>query len=700
MPFGTKWRIAVMITIYVAVIGVLGSRLLHLQVLSQDVFQQNAESQRFRAIREEAPRGEIVDRNGVKLASYRIAYRINLLYPAYLSYHRGQPEPNIDLLTRLAEALEINPQVLVARTEQKIQQAGYYEPLFIKDDVSIPTISLLLEQRTEFPGVLAVPYPIRSYPMGDLAAHIIGYVGQLDPYEYERLAEQGYTYGDVLGKMGLELGYDHILRGKPGRKEIEIDGSYRPTGMEIQQAEREPGKSLRLTLDTALQQTAQDALAQALHYISTVRGVPDGITDASAGAVVVMDVHTGAILAMASYPTFAPSLFLEDLDGAAELLSDAELAPLWNRAISGAYQPGSTWKMLTSLASLQEGVIEGPHETIFCTGIYTKVEPKRDWLLSGHGVVDMTAALAHSCDIYYYEMGYRLGAQRLSDTAALFGFGNPTGIDLPGEAAGWLPNEERRQELEDAGDPWTDGRSLSAGIGQILTTTPLQLARYTAMLANGGVPIQPHLVSAVIDADGVEHDVSPPPGARLDMDPSWFDSVRDGMIAVTEWGTSTGTFRGFPFPVAAKTGTAEVFGQDDYGIYVAFAPAHNPQIAVVVVGERAGKGEWVNPVVKAIFAHYFDVTLPRGDTVYQYGIFPAPPDPQPAVGQPTTGQQPVPTDLPSAGGAPAEPPVQPPPEPHDDHDHDHDHPHPPDPGGAPEPVQPPPEQPPPTGGNV
>lgn len=658
-------RIALFVALFVLVTGVLVGRLFYLQVLAQEAFLYESVSQRFRSVREEAPRGEILDRNGAKLASYRIAYRINLLYPTYLIQQpRTAPQPNLDLLQRLANVLEMDPEILIKRTLEKIEKKLFFEPLFIKDDVTVPQLSLLLERRVEYPGVHAVPYPIRNYPFGPLAAHLIGYVGQIDPVELERLAAQGYRGGDVIGKMGLEMYYDPIIRGTSGRTEIEIDGNYRPTGIETQREERQQGKSIQLTIDKDLQQMAQFSLERSLTYISTERGKAEQITNANAGAVVVMDVHTGAILAMASHPTFDPNMFVDDPKTAVALLSDSELAPLWNRAISGAYQPGSTWKMLTSFAALDAGAVAGPHETVFCSGVYTKVEPKRDWLPQGHGAVNLEAALAHSCDIYYYEMGYRLGPEKLSEMAATFGFGGQTGIDLPGEAAGWIPDKQRLAERAAAGEPWTDGKSLSTGIGQILTTTPLQLARYTAMIANGGARIRPHLVSAIIDQDGNVEDVTPAPDGRVSVEPAYFTYVQQGMAAVTEWGTSAGSFKGFPFRVAGKTGTAEVFGQDDYGVYVAYAPADKPEIAVAIVGERAGKGEWMNPVAKAVFAAYFKVTPPKNDSLYLYGILTPPPEPEPPVGgqqapqgRQQASQQPVPPQQPPAQQGPAEPPA-------------------------------------------
>ncbi|HYG59471.1 MAG TPA: penicillin-binding transpeptidase domain-containing protein, partial [Symbiobacteriaceae bacterium] len=349
---------------------------------------------------------------------------------------------------------------------------------------------------------------------------------------------------------------------------------------------------------------------------------------------VVMDVRTGAVLAMASYPSFDPNK--PDPTGTP---GDR---PFFNRAASGRYMPGSTWKMLTAAAALEYGAVT-PDEEIHCTGVYDKIEPKKDWKLDGHGWVNTVEALATSCNIYFYEMGYRLGIDQLAHVAQEFGFGSPVGVDLPDEGEGWIPDEPRRQADEDPAS-WSGGRLLSAAIGQGLDATPLQMARFTSILANGGMKVRPHVAAAIVDSQGrVVRDLTPAPEGRVNLAPESFRYLQEGMKAVTEWGTSANAFAGLPFKVAGKTGTAEVVGTEAcageaacaFGVYVAFAPADNPQIAVAVVGERAGHGDSMNPVVRAVLAHYFKADLAWNDPLYTQGILPRPagmvPTLQPAV---------------------------------------------------------------------
>lgn len=624
----TGWRAALVTSLIMLAFAMLVIRLAQMQLLQHDQFSRVALAQRFHTVRQEAPRGEVLDRYGQKLATSRPAYRLLLLYPSYVTGGgRGsEPSPTLRLLASL---LEVDYGELERQVREKIEHRRFYEPLVVKDDLTPGELAQMIELRASLPGIYVDVHPLRHYLYGEMAAHLLGHLGPVDSNELSALSGQGYRAGDQIGKMGLELSYDQVLRGTPGLMDLEVDAAFRPTNRTVQRMEHKPGFSIRTTLDLDLQRTVESALVRTLLYVSKN---PDwnGVffPKTNAGAAVVMDVKTGGILAMASHPSFDPNLYVGVRDDAAiQKLDKDRLFPLYNRAIRGQYLPGSTWKMLSAASALEHGVVT-PREKVFCGGVYDKLEFKKDWKPDGHGEVDVVSALANSCNIYFYEMGYRLGIERLADTAKRFGFGAPLGIDLPGEAGGWIPDEARRKADSDPGS-WRGGKLLSAAIGQGPTATPLQLARYAAVLANGGLKVRPHLVSAVLDSSGnVVRELTPPPDGRVELAPEVIRALVDGMKAVTEWGTSAYAFAGMPFKVAGKTGTAEVVGAANcegeaicqYGVYVAFAPADSPEIAVAVVGERAGHGDSMNPVARAAIARYFKVALAESDPLYTMGI--------------------------------------------------------------------------------
>ncbi|HYF92642.1 MAG TPA: penicillin-binding protein 2 [Symbiobacteriaceae bacterium] len=622
----------------------LGAKMAQLTVQEHDALTAVAAAQRFHEVRIDAPRGEVLDRRGRKLVTNRTAYRLQLLYPAYVQ----GTEPNRVLLSQLANMLKLDERRLEEDIWVHIRTRRFYEPILVKDDLSVKEVSTLMEMRATLPGIYIDTHPVRYYPYGELAAHVLGHVGQVISEEEAGQLGPDYLPGDFVGRTGVELQYDSVLRGARGFSDLEIDALFRPTGHSTLRTPVTAGGNLRVTLDLDLQKTVEESLVRTLQYVSAN---PDwnGVyfPKTNAGAAVVLDVRTGAILAMASYPTFNPNMPATVPNTPAE-------APFLNRAISTAYLPGSTWKMLTGAAALESSLVT-PGEEILCTGVFTKVEPKKDWKPDGHGRQNLVQALANSCNIYFYEMGYRVGADRMADMAKRFGFGFPLGIDLPGEVGGWIPDQSRRQQDEDPGS-WNGGKLLSAAIGQGPTATPLQLARYAGVLANQGALVRPHIGAAVVAADGsVLRDLTPEPDGLLTLSHDAFHFLADGMEAVTDWGTSAGAFQGLPIKVAGKTGTAEVVGTQNcqgdpacqFGVYVAYAPADNPEIAVAVVGERAGHGDSMNPVVRAAIAAYFQAKLPGSDPLFRMGILPRPagvegappaPAPQPPAYRPAPPQ--------------------------------------------------------------
>ncbi|HWI65315.1 MAG TPA: penicillin-binding protein 2 [Symbiobacteriaceae bacterium] len=599
-------RAAFMVAIAMVTVAALTGQLANMTLLHQDTFLAEAEEQRTRSLPIYAPRGLIYDRNMVPLVSNRPSHSVLIRYP----YYKQQ-----DVLQRVSTILNVP----LTDIEQKIAQKGYryYEPVRVKDNITQEQYAAIVERKNEMPGVEVQSQPVREYPYKEMAAHTLGYVNQVSQEQIDTAHEHKYIPGELVGAKGLEAYYDDYLRGKPGIRQVEINNYFQPLG-EVQATEPKPGNSIVLTIDAGLQQVAERALEWDMWRIrNTIIG--DGPwPHAKAGAVVVMDVQTGAVLALASKPGFDPNLFARGItESEYKRLQDPVLTPEVHRAIQTAYQPGSTWKMMTSAAALQNGVV-GPYEKIFCNGVYDKLGHPKCWLKGGHGWNDTVLALQNSCDIYYYEMGYRLGIDRLVSMAKQFGFGSKTGIDLGGENPGMLPDEVNRLKLwkEQHNDEWGPGHTISAAIGQIVNVTPLQLARYAATLGNHGKVMKPYLVQKVVDPEGrTIKEFGPEQTGQVKVDQFYLDLILKGMMAVNG-PTGTSDYALYQVPgmkTAGKTGTAEYPPWDDYGFFVELAPADNPKIAIAVAIEQAGHGGSTAAVARTIESAYFNIKLPGYD---------------------------------------------------------------------------------------
>lgn len=585
-------------------IGQLG----RMTLVQQTAYKTAAEEQRTRSLPVYAPRGIIYDRNMEPLALNRSANAVYIGYPYY------QQE---DVLARLSRILNVPLADIQKRVDVKRKRQQYYEPVLVKEDISQQQYATILEQKLDLPGVEIQAEPVRFYPQKDLGAHMLGYVGQINESELKQWKEKGYIGGEMIGQTGLEAFYEDVLRGKPGVHQIEISSDFKPL-TEVESVPPTPGNSLVMTIDANLQRVAERALDWDMWRIrNTIIG--DGPwPNARAGAVVAIDVKTGAILAMASRPAFDPNLFAAGISTEDyKKLQDPILTPEINRAVQKAYQPGSTWKMMTSAAALSNGVI-GPYDVIYCNGVYDKAGNPKDWISYGHGAVNTVSALKGSCDIYYYEMGYRLGIDKLVNMAKQFGFGTRTGVDLGAENPGLLPDSEKRVSIweKQLHDPWGVGHTVSAAIGQIVQATPLQLARYTAALGNDGKVMRPYLVQKVVDAKGkTVKEFAPQVTSQVKLKPEHLKAILEGMEAVDMPG-GTSDFAIYPLPgikTGGKTGSAENPPRDDYGFFVSLAPLDDPQIAVAVVIEQAAHGSNTSAVARAIEAAYFNVKLPDHD---------------------------------------------------------------------------------------
>lgn len=570
----------------IVLIGVLLSRLLHLQFFEHSHFTMLSENNRVRLSAIAPNRGLIFDRNGVVLAENRPSYRLEIV--------PEQVKDMDQLLDSLAQLVALDDSTL-SQFRKTLKRSRPFEGIPLRTKLSDEEVARLAVNRHRFPGMEITARLGRYYPLGPRAVHAIGYVGRIDEDDLRRLDEANYSGTSHIGKIGIERYYEHELHGDVGYQKIEVNVQGRMLRV-LDKTPPRPGNNLILTLDAELQAIAEDAMAD------------------YTGAVIAMIPDTGEVLALASMPTYDPNLFVHGISVKDyQLLRDSESRPLFNRALSGQYPPGSTLKPFVSLAGLENKII-GHKEGIDCQGYYmlpNEDRKYRDWKKEGHGNVDLDAALAQSCDIYYYELSYRMGIDRMHDFLKHFGFGAETGLDTTGERSGLLPSREWKQATKHK--IWFPGETLIAGIGQgYVLTTPLQLASATSILATRGRVMQPHLLRAVQFSNTDENHMREPvikESFALNRPNNW-NHVIDGMVSVVHGlrGTARAVGQGLKYRMAGKTGTAQVFGiaQDeeydeeliekklrDHALFVAFAPVDSPEIAVAVIAENGGHGSGV-----------------------------------------------------------------------------------------------------------
>ncbi len=493
------------------------------------------------------------------------------------------------------------------RYEMTLTTFSLSNPYEFAEDISVELVATVKQLSDEFPGVDIDTKPLRSYVDPSIAPHLLGYVGKIYADEYEELSGKGYKMNDTVGKTGIEKAMESVLKGKDGTRVIERDSNGKVLNVMVLD-EAQSGNNIVLTLDSQLQKVAQDSLESCVKTIARRASEPgrDG-EDANAGAVVAVNIHSGAVLASATYPTYTQEQYESDYNS----LATDKMKPLWNRAFYGTYAPGSTFKMATGIAALEEGAV-GLKETIRDTGIYTKYAPSyspRCWVYSdygrGHGNQDVVAALKNSCNYYFYEAADRLGINALNRFCRKLGLGIKTGVET-GEASGILAGPDYRSTIDEY---WYPGDTLQAAIGQSDNLfTPLQLANYVATIVNGGTRYTTHLVQGVYDAtSGVcirEEKIQA--ADRLEMKDENYHAIMQGMLECATSGTAAGVF-GYSYSITAgaKTGTASVPKGTANGIFVAFAPYDDPQIAVSVVVEHGAHGNYVGSVARDIFDAYF-----------------------------------------------------------------------------------------------
>jgi penicillin-binding protein 2 len=581
-------------------LAAVAARLYYLQIVSTKQLAELADRNRIRTLRVPAPRGLVFDRNHRVLVDTRPSFDAMLV-----------PEDSTDLTATIRNLERYLGADHFADKLAEAQDDGRpaFEPIAVKERLDWNQVVALETHQLELPGVSLEVTPRRHYPYGPLAAHLLGYVGEVNRQDLAKLPD--YRVGDEIGRFGLERGLEGFLRGASGGRQIEVDAVGRRLRV-LGEVPEQPGRNVILTLDLDVQQAAEQALG------------------AQTGALVAIDPNNGEIIAMASHPSFDPNNFTGGISSAAwRALAKAPDHPLENRAIQGVYPPGSTFKLVDTIAALQERAIT-PSTVFFCPGgLWYGNREYRCWRKEGHGDVGLHRAIVQSCDVYFYEVGLRLGVDRLAYWAEQLGLGQRSGIQLGEERTGLIPSSAwKRQRF---GERWYPAETLSVAIGQgYVGVTVLQMAQLAAEIASGGIRYRPHFVREVVGADGrLLRSYKPEVEARLKVDPSVLAVVRDAMADVVNGPGGTAHRAQLEhITVCGKTGTAQVVKEAqgdrvkeenlperlrDHGWFIAFAPKEQPQIAVACIIEHGGHGgSSAAPVVRDVMAKFFELYPPKG----------------------------------------------------------------------------------------
>jgi len=607
-----RFRIGIAALLVLLAFGVLLGRFVWLQVVQHDFYRTRAEDNRIALIPIVPNRGVITDRNGVILARNYSAFTLEIT-PSQVD----SLETTID---GLAEVIDIQPKDR-KRFKRLMDEAKNFESIPIRTRLSDAEVALFAAQRYRFPGVEVKARLFRQYPQGTIGSHAIGYIGRITERDQKWIEDveqtANYKGTDHIGKTGLEQHYEFELHGQTGYEEVEIDAG----GRALRSLKRIPpvsGNNLQLSLDARLQEITEQAFGD------------------RKGALVAIDPNTGGILALVSNPTYDPNLFVDGItpDNWKELNEHPD-KPMVNRAINGAYPPGSTFKPFMALAALELGK-RTPNQAISDPGFFNFGNHQfRDDKKGGHGSVDMYKSIVHSCDTYYYMLANDMGIDNIAKFMGSLGLGQRTGVDLgkddSGESRGVLPSPEWKKQRfkKPEQQKWYSGETISIGIGQGYNAyTPIQLASATATIANNGVMFRPHLVKEIVDAKtGEKRPIEPEPLRDLKLKPQNVDVIRRAMVGVIKEGTGARAFAGAPYEAAGKTGTAQVFslkGADykergvkkelrDHALFIAFAPADKPKIALAVLVENGGFGaQSAAPIARMVMDYYLLGKLPAG----------------------------------------------------------------------------------------
>jgi penicillin-binding protein 2 len=634
-------RVALLGGLVVIGFAALLMRLWALQVLAGSQYAARAQANQVRTVPVQAPRGPIVDRHGIVLVANEPVTSVELS-PSGLPKIYAKRVAELRALSHISR---VSVHRITKLILQRRKTGDMLDPIVVRTKATGPMLTYLEERASEFPGLTLARSYIRRYPLGPLAAQLLGYDGQISRAQLKTLGKEGYEPGDVIGQTGIESAFDQYLRGVPGAARVRVDSLGRPLTPRLLTAEPQSGQTVRLTIDSRLQNTAQNALKYGIQLAHN-----QGQWAADGGAIVALNPQNGAILALASSPTYDPAVWTgrrtrKELD--AQGLGTPKSAfdrnyPALDRAVDGAYPPGSTFKPLTAIAALEEHLIK-PYALYPCTGTYVAPEDKshrvwHNWDRFVFQGMDLPTAIAQSCDTYFYRVGNKFfllpkdRGQPIQRWARAFGFGSTSGTDLGPQSPGLVPTiAYMHQRFTRRTDPtnwrvdriWKPGNSLNLAIGQgDLTVTPLQMARFYAAIANGGRLVTPHILLDVENPNGTLVPTTAPPAPRPipGLDPAYLDVVRQGLLMGTHdsSGTSYGVFGNFPYSIAGKTGTAQkavhlpgYTGEKDQSWWCGYGPANDAKLVVCAVIENGGEGgSAAAPAAERVFARYFDVQVP------------------------------------------------------------------------------------------
>lgn len=601
-------RLHTLLVLCLVLFAVLLGRMVYLQLWRGDYYAKQSDGNRLRQSRILAPRGIIYDSEGKELAN-------NL--PGYAVVLQKQSSYKPETLQRLSNLLQMPVEEINAKIKAS---ENYYEPIMLKNNLDQQMVTKIEEQRRYMPEVMLSVQPIRNYPYHELAVHALGYVGEVSAYEIEQGLFKNITQGSLVGKAGLEKSYDKYLRGEDGAfmEEVDVAGNVVKHYDSVQPI---PGKNLKLTIDYELQKELEAFTDKHLAFLRS-SGIAPG---ARAAAVVAIDPRNGAVRAMVSRPGYDPNWFVHGISSKNwNSINNDTNYPMNNKVISGEYPPGSTFKIVTGSAAFELKKV-GLDEPIFDGGFHPMVPTMGNAGGEVLGWLTFIKALAMSDNVYFYELGYRVGIDNIEKYAHIFGFGERTGIDLEGESKGLVASKKVKRKIWD--EDWRLGDTFNAAIGQGFNlTTPIQLSVMLSIVANGGTKYQPYLVDSIINSDGsLFEKPKRAEGKHIDVSQQTIDYIRMGMSATTQEGGTASYFAGLPKPIAGKTGTAENSHGRDHGLFVAYGPVDDPELVVVCIVEQGGFGSVAaGPIVYKAFEEFFqekgymprpDKAAPKKDTI-------------------------------------------------------------------------------------
>lgn len=601
-------RLHTLLVVCLVLFAVLLGRMVYLQLWRGDYYAKQSDGNRLRQSRILAPRGIIYDSEGKELVN-------NL--PGYAVVLQKQSSYKPETLQRLSNLLQMPVEEINAKIKAS---ENFYEPIMLKNNLDQQMVTKIEEQRRYMPEVMLSVQPIRNYPYHELAVHALGYVGEVSSYEIEQGLFKNISQGSLVGKGGLEKTYDKYLRGEDGAfmEEVDVAGNVVKHYDSVQPI---PGKNLKLTIDYELQKELEAFTDKHLAFLRS-SGIAPG---ARAAVVVAIDPRNGAVRAMVSRPGYDPNWFVHGISSKNwNSINNDPNYPMNNKVITGEYPPGSTFKIVTGSAAFELKKV-GLNEPIFDGGFHPMVPTMGNAGGEVLGWLTFIKALAMSDNVYFYELGYRVGIDNIEKYAHIFGFGERTGIDLEGESKGLVASKKVKRKIWD--EDWRLGDTFNAAIGQGFNlTTPIQLSVMLSIVANGGTKYQPYLVDSIINSDGsLFEKPKRAEGKHIDVSQQTIDYIRMGMSATTQEGGTASYFAGLPKPIAGKTGTAENSHGRDHGLFVAYGPVDDPELVVVCIVEQGGFGSVAaGPIVYKAFEEFFqekgymprpDKDAPKKDTI-------------------------------------------------------------------------------------